>query len=59
MFSNGKNITNAAIFLFEVNGLKNINPFSNSNSSKMDLKLYIIPSININVFKWKQILLML
>jgi hypothetical protein len=59
MFSNGKNITNATIFLFEVNGLKNINPFSNSNSSKMDLKLYIIPSININVFKWKQILLML
>jgi hypothetical protein len=59
MFSNGKNITNVAIFLFEVNGLKNINPFSNGNSSKMDLKLYIIPSININVFKWKQILLML
>jgi hypothetical protein len=43
MFSIGKNITNVAILLFEVNGFKNLNPFSNGQLLKMHLKIHTIP----------------
>jgi hypothetical protein len=43
-----KSITNVVIFIFEVNGFKNI------YSKWLNLKIYSIPYININVIKWKK-----
>jgi hypothetical protein len=45
-----KNITNVVIFLFQVNDIK-FYIFQMVKSLKKDLKIYIIPYVNINVFK--------